>query len=58
MSYNCKYYYLENLSRAFRFCRLFCISPLLYNSSIKFDASVRASVWPDNFSPSKTSSLV
>ena len=56
--YYCEYYYVENLLLAFRFCYLFCISPRLYNSSIKLLASVRVSVWPDNFKPSKTSSLV
>ena len=48
----------ENLLRAFRYCCLFCISPHLYNSSIRFDASVRVLLSPDNFKPSKTSSLV
>ena len=56
--YYCKYYYVENLLRAFRYCRLFRISPRLYNSSNKLLASVRVSVCPDNFKPSKTSSLV
>ena len=40
----CKYYYVENLLRAFGYCCLFCISPRLYNSSIKLLASVRVSV--------------
>ena len=69
-SYNCKYispiitfnfvciYYIENLLGSFRCCCSFCISACLYNSSIRFDASVRISVCPDSFNPSNTSSLV
>ena len=46
-----------NLSRAFRFCCLFCISPLSYKLSIRL-SSVKLSDWPDGFSPSKTSNIV
>ena len=56
--YYCKNCYVENLLIAFRCCCLFCISPRLYNSCIKLLASVRVSVWPDIFSPSKVSNLV
>ena len=51
-------YILEKLLRAFRYCCLFCISPRLYNSSIRLLASVRVLVCPDNFNPKSTSSLV
>ena len=46
------------LSGAFQYCCSFCISPLLYNSSIMFDATVTVSVWPDSFHPNKSSNLV
>ena len=42
--YYCKYYYVENLLGALRYCCLFCISHRLYNSSIKVHACVRVSV--------------
>ena len=42
--------YILNSLRAFRYCSLFLISPLLYNSSIKLLASVRVSLCPDNLS--------
>ena len=48
---------VDNLSRAFRSCCSFCISPLMYNSFIKFDGTVGVSLFPDSFNPSKTSSL-
>ena len=32
----CKYYYVENLLRAFRCCCLLCISPRLFNSSMNY----------------------
>ena len=51
-------YWVEVLSRAFRYCCSFWISPLLYSSSVKLLASVRVSVWPVNFSHGKTSNLV
>ena len=37
--------HVRNSLRAFRYCCSFCISPRLYNSSIKLLASVRVSVW-------------
>ena len=51
-------YSVEELSRAFRYCYSFRISPLLYKSSIKLLASVKVSVWPDSFYPNKNANLV
>ena len=51
-------YQVKNLLGVFLFCSLFCISPLLHNSLIKSLVSVRVSVWPDGFTPSRTSNLM
>ena len=52
------YMELKIYQEHFDFVVYFCISPCLYNSSIRFDASERVTVWPLSFSPRRTSSLV
>ena len=51
-------FFVQKLPRPFRFCLLFCISPLSYNSFLEFDPSVSVSLYPDTFNPEKTCNLL